>query len=98
MVKFIIEVSEGYIKERADIENILSICNNPAKSMFDLIAFSTIEKDLEINENPEYIIKSTDFADDSNALKLFNDGVSLIVGSFCDKIMNKTISKKENSI
>lgn len=80
MVKFTITVSEGYIKERADIENISKMYENGqsfAKSIVDIMAFSLIKDKLKNNDNVEYEINSNDFTD-TKKLKIFNEVLSLI--------------------
>lgn len=80
MVKFTITVSDGYIRERADIENISKMAENGqsfAKSMLDIMAFSLIEDDIKTKDNVEYEINSNDFTD-TKKLKVFNDTLSLV--------------------
>lgn len=80
MVKFTITVSDGYIRERADVENISKMIENGqgfAKSMLDIMSFGLIEHDLKTNDNVEYEINSNDFTD-SKKLKIFNDALSLV--------------------
>jgi hypothetical protein len=80
MVKFTITVSDGYIRERADVENISKMIENGqgfAKSMVDIMAFSLIEHDIKTKDNVEYEIDSNDFTD-SKKLKIFNDALSIV--------------------
>ena len=82
MVKFTVTVSDGYIRERADVEHFNVTDNNPVKSIMDLMAFSTIERKLDNNQVVEYNIDSKIFNKeteiDSKKLTLFNDVVSLL--------------------
>ena len=80
MVKFIITVSDGYIRERADVENISKMIENGqgfAKSMLDIMSFGLIEHDIKTKDNVEYEINSSDFTD-SKKLKMFNDALSMV--------------------
>lgn len=80
MVKFTITVSNGYIRERADIENISKMAENGqslAKSIVDIMSFCLIEHDLKTKDNVEYEINSNDFTD-TKKLKIFNDALSIV--------------------
>lgn len=80
MVKFTITVSNGYIRERANIENIIKMCENGQsfqKGMVDIMAFTLIENELKTKDNVEYEINSNDFTD-TKKLKIFNDALSLV--------------------
>ena len=82
MVKFTVTVSDGYIRERADVEHFNVTSDNPVKNIMDLMAFSTIERKLDNNQVVEYNIDSKIFNNeteiDSKKLTLFNDVVSLL--------------------
>lgn len=80
MVKFIVAVSEGYIKERANLDNITQMVTaggSIPKALLDSMSFTLIENNVKNNPDVEYNISSTDYAD-SKKLKIFNDMVSLL--------------------
>lgn len=82
MVKFTVTVSDVYIRERADVEHFNVTNGNPVKNMMDLMAFSSIEQELDNNKVIEYNLDSKIFNNstdiDSKKLTLFNDVVSLL--------------------
>ena len=82
MVKFTVTVSDGYIRERADVEHFNVTNDNPVKNIMDLMAFSSIERELDNNQVVEYNLDSKIFNNstdiDSKKLYLFNDVVSLL--------------------
>ena len=85
MIKFIVEVSEGYISERANIDNMKELVKDkdvsPLKLMADLIVFSYIEKKVEEGIT-EFKIKC-DPKSSKAEMSVFNDAVanlSAIVG------------------
>lgn len=79
MVKFIVEVSEGYIRERSDMDNFMELakCNeNPLRAMADYLVFKGISRNVEKGQS-EFKISSKDcIGQDSN--ELFNSAVSYI--------------------
>lgn len=80
MVKFIVAVSEGYIKERANLDNITQMViagGSIPKALLDSMSFTLIENDVKTNTDVEYNISSNDYVD-SKKLKIFNDMVSLL--------------------
>lgn len=80
MVKFVITVSDGYIKERANLDNITQMVTaggSIPKTLLDSMAFTLIENDVKTNTDVEYNISSNDYAD-SKKLKVFNDMMSLL--------------------
>lgn len=80
MVKFIVTVSDGYIKERANLDNITQMVTaggSIPKALLDSMSFTLIENDVKNNSDVEYNISSNDYAD-SKKLKIFNDMVSLL--------------------
>lgn len=80
MVKFIVAVSEGYIKERANLDNITQMVTaggSIPKALLDSMSFTLIENDVKTNTDVEYNISSNDYVD-SKKLKIFNDMVSLL--------------------
>lgn len=80
MVKFIVTVSEGYIKERANLDNITQMVTNGGsipKALLDSMSFTLIENDVKNNPDVEYNVSSNDYVD-SKKLRIFNDMVSLL--------------------
>lgn len=62
MVKFVVEVSDGYIRERADIDNLDKLMKSgdgkDCLSFFaDFMVFSSIEKKIEDDGVNEFVIK-----------------------------------------
>ena len=75
MARFIIEVSDGYIHERADISNyLLSDKGSFVKKVMELTAFSKIEHDIQ-NGISEFLVASADL-NDEDIRELFNDVVT----------------------
>ena len=80
MVKFTITVSDGYIKERANLDNITQMLKDGGslpKALLDSMAFTLIEDAVKNNTDVEYNISSNDYTD-SKKLKVFNDMMSLL--------------------
>lgn len=80
MVKFVVAVSDGYIKERANLDNITQMVTaggSIPKALLDSMSFTLIENDVKNNPDVEYNISSNDYAD-SKKLRIFNDMVSLL--------------------
>lgn len=79
MAKFIIEVSDSYIRERADIDNLtaLSMQENVKfpRLMVELISFSSLEKKIDEGVN-EFVISSDNL--DEKVRKLFNDTLTQV--------------------
>ena len=63
MVKFIVEVSDGYIHERADVDNLEKLMkgadgkDSPLSFFADFLVFSCIEKKIKDNGVNEFVIK-----------------------------------------
>ena len=62
MVKFVVEVSDGYIRERADVDNLEKLMKDAdskgALNLFaDFLVFSTIEKKIDDDGVNEFAIK-----------------------------------------
>ena len=78
MVKFIVEVSEGYISERADIDNAMELAKdrsiNPLKLMADLMVFKYIEEKVKKGIT-EFKVKC-DKEDSKAEISVFNDAIA----------------------
>lgn len=63
MVKFVVEVSEGYISERANVENLEKLMkgadgkDSPLSFFADFVVFSCIEKKIEDDGVNEFVVK-----------------------------------------
>lgn len=63
MVKFVVEVSDGYIRERADVDNLEKLMkgadskDNPLSFFADFVVFSCIEKKIDDDGVNEFVIK-----------------------------------------
>lgn len=63
MVKFVVEVSDGYIRERADVDNLEKLMKgsdskySPLSFFADFVVFSCIEKKVEDDGVTEFNIK-----------------------------------------
>jgi hypothetical protein len=70
-VKFIIEVSEEYIRQNADAEVIQKKAAEDKsgfiKAMFDMIAFSSIEKEMD-KDNTEFTINRDELGEKTQEL------------------------------
>lgn len=79
MVKFIVEVSEGYIQERGDMNNLMELSKdkdkNPLALMADFMVFSAIKRMVEEGKT-EFKISSLELGE--NGLHLFNSAVSYL--------------------
>ena len=78
MVKFIVEISEGYISERADIDNAMELAkdgsSNPLRLMADLVVFKYIEKKVEEGIT-EFKVKCDKEASKAE-ISVFNDAIA----------------------
>lgn len=78
MVKFIVEISEGYISERADIDNAMELAKdgstNPLRLMADLMVFKYIEEKVK-NGITEFKVKCDKEASKAE-ISVFNDAVA----------------------
>ena len=73
MARFIIEVSDDYIRERANADNVAQQAKNgenPLGLMADLMVFTALEREIDKGNN-EFTISSNNIKPD--ALKLFNN-------------------------
>lgn len=102
MAKFIIEVSDGYIKERADLLNIVTTnegdSNAVMKAMVELITFSGMEKEIKDGKS-EFYVSSKDI-EDKQVLGLFNhlvlNAASVYMANKATKIKETIISEEEH--
>ena len=102
MAKFIIEVSDGYIEERADLSNIVTTnegeSNAIMKAMAELITFSGMEKEIKDGKS-EFCVSSKDI-EDKQILELFNhlvfQAASVYIANKAAKIKETVISKEEH--
>ena len=89
MAKFIIEVSDNYIRERADVDTIQILAKqkdaDPLHIFADMVVFSTLESEIDKGNN-EFVIKSEDIEEDK--LKMFNDTVTMVgaLAKICKKV------------
>lgn len=78
MVKFIVEVSENYIKERANLEVIAETNvdgkGSMVKALVEMIAFGSLENKVDKGEK-EFTVSSKDF-NEKEELSLFNSVVT----------------------
>jgi len=74
MAKFIIEVSDGYIRERCDMENIMKTYTTEQMpvALADLVVFRFLEGELR-NGVSEFYVNSADV--DEDMVKILNDAV-----------------------
>jgi len=79
MAKFIIEVSDSYIRERADVNNLVAFSKQEdvkfPRLMVDLISFSSLERKIDEGVN-EFVISSDNL--DEKVRKLFNDTLTQV--------------------
>ena len=63
MVKFVVEVSDGYIRERADVDNLEKLMKGadgkdiPLSFFADFVVFSCIEKKINDEGVSEFVVK-----------------------------------------
>lgn len=93
MAKFIIEVSDGYIRERADLDNIIEHAKGDvAQGMIELMAFQNIEKSIDDGKT-EFVIRSNDFVDaEETPRKCFNALVAQIAATV---LMKEAVEDKQ---
>lgn len=86
MIKLVVELSEGYIHERADLNNLTKLmdekADNPLALMTGYLAFSSLEN--KIKDQSEFLISSQDVKK-PNELKIFNDAVTFLLGILLGK-------------
>jgi len=79
MIKIVVEFSEDYVHERADVNNLIKLLEekdaNPLALMAGQLVFSSLEN--KMNEQSEFFISSKDLTD-PNDLRLFNDSVTFL--------------------
>lgn len=86
MIKLVVEFSEDYVHERADVNNLTRLLEekdiNPLALMAGYLVFSSLEK--KMKEQSEFLISSRDLTDLGD-LKLFNDSVTYLCGILLGK-------------
>ena len=86
MTRLVVELSEGYINKRADLNNLVKLmdkkADNPLALMIGYLAFSSLEN--KIKEQSEFLISSQDVKKPSE-LKIFNDAVTFLCGLLLGK-------------
>lgn len=86
MIKLVVEFSEDYVHERADVNNLTKLIeqkeSNPLALMAGHLVFSALEK--KMKEQSEFLISSRDLTDLGD-LKLFNDSVTYLCGILLGK-------------
>ena len=79
MVKFIVEVSEGYIQERSDMNNLMELSKNkdknPLELMADFMVFTALKRQIEEGKT-EFKLSSLEVSE--NGLPLFNSAISFL--------------------
>lgn len=93
MAKFIIEVSDGYIHERADIEGIVERNKDDvARGMIECLAFANLERRID-NGETEFVVRSKDFIDADETPRSALNSLVLQLASVC--ILNEVILEKK---
>lgn len=86
MIKLVVEFSEDYVHERADVNNLTKLIeqkeSNPLALMAGHLVFASLERKIE--EQSEFFISSKDLKDPGD-LKLFNDSVTYLCGILLGK-------------
>lgn len=86
MIKIVVEFSEDYVHERADVNNLTKLIeqkeSNPLALMVGHLVFASLEK--KMKEQSEFLISSKDL-NDIGDLKLFNDSVTYLCGLLLGK-------------
>ena len=81
MVKFVVEVSEGYISERANMENLEELVKdknqNPLFLIGEFIAFASLEKRVKEDGVTEFNIKFDKDADERE-IKVLNNAIATL--------------------
>lgn len=78
MAKIIIELSDGYIRERADLENLKQFVTSgksPESALADFITFGALEKEVAKGINEFHISSATYMEKDTR--ELFNSAVAM---------------------
>lgn len=93
MAKFIIEVSDGYIRERADVSNIQNSNEESsfAKMLVEFISFNTIKEKLDKGTD-EFRISSMNLPDEK-VREIFNNVVSQTAAIYIAISDKKVINK-----
>ena len=93
MAKFIIEVSDGYIRERANIDGIVERNKDDvARGMIEVMAFTNLEKRIN-NGETEFTICSKDYKDaEETPRKAFN---SLVMQLASTCLLNEIVLMKK---
>lgn len=91
MVKFVFEVSEGYINERSDANLLTNSNENAAKLMMDFVGFLNLKNKVKEGETEFYISSKNIKNGNSDLLKLFNMTMSEIAA--CVAVFDKKEEK-----
>ena len=93
MAKFIIEVSDGYIHERANIEGIVERNKDDVvRGMVECLAFTDLERRID-NGETEFVVHSKDFIDAEETPRNALNSLVLQLASVC--ILNKIVLEKK---
>lgn len=81
MVKFVVEVSDGYIRERANVENLQKFVKdrnyNPLVLIAEFVAFATLERIIKEDGVTEFNIKFDKDADEGE-IKVLNNAIATL--------------------
>ena len=81
MVRFVVEVSEGYISERANMENLEKLVkdknHNPLVLISEFVAFASLERIVKEDGVTEFNIKFDKDAD-KEEIKLLNNAIATL--------------------
>ena len=81
MVRFVVEVSEGYISERANVENLEKLVkdknHNHLVLIAEFVAFATLERIIKEDGVTEFNIKFDKDADERE-IKVLNNAIATL--------------------
>lgn len=96
MVKFVVEVSEGYISERANMDNLEKLVkdsnNNPLFLLAEFITFAGLEKRVKEDGVTEFNIKFDKDADERE-IKLLNNAIATLAAVATKQKMESRVTE-----
>jgi len=96
MVKFVVEVSEGYISERANMDNLEKLVkecnNNPLFLLAEFITFAGLEKRVKEDGVTEFNIKFDKDADERE-IKVLNNAIATLAAVATKQKMDSRVTE-----
>lgn len=96
MVRFVVEVSEGYISERANMDNLEKLVkdnnNNPLFLFAEFLTFAELEKRVKEDGVTEFNIKFDKDADERE-IKVLNNAIATLAAVATKQKMESRVTE-----